>query len=103
MNRQSSTASLPALDKTWYGETPSASQTIPSTPLAVTAPISATLGHSSSGSSVIAAAASQAIAATQQVNAKQLLKLVILNHISSIKHFCFCFQFRCNRVGAVQA
>ncbi|EFX81509.1 inhibitor of growth protein 3-like [Daphnia pulex] len=67
MNRQSSTASLPAMEKTWYGETPSASQAIPTTPLAVAAPISATLGHSSSGSSVIAAAASQAIAATQQM------------------------------------
>ncbi len=103
MNRQSSTASLPAMEKTWYGETPSASQAIPTTPLAVAAPISATLGHSSSGSSVIAAAASQAIAATQQVNAKQLLKLLLLNRISPIKRFCFCFQFRCNRVGAVQA
>jgi len=31
------------------------------------APLAATLSHSSSGSSVLAAAASQAIAATQQV------------------------------------
>lgn len=67
MNRQSSAASLPVQEKTWYGDTPAASQAIPSSSLAVTAPISATLGHSSSGSSVIAAAAAQAIAATQQV------------------------------------
>lgn len=67
MNRQSSAASLPVQEKTWYGDTPAASQAIPSSSLGVTAPISATLGHSSSGSSVIAAAAAQAIAATQQV------------------------------------
>jgi hypothetical protein len=93
MNRQSSTASLPALDKTWYGETPSASQTIPSTPLAVTAPISATLGHSSSGSSVIAAAASQAIAATQQVNTIKHTYRPFSN--SKQKTMIFAFVFFC--------
>lgn len=68
INRQSSTASLPALEKTWYGDTQSSTQTIPTTQLAVPTPIATSLGHSSSGSSVIAAAASQVVAATQQVN-----------------------------------
>ena len=70
MNRQSSTASLTGLDKTWYGDIqPTTSHAVPSTPLLVSAPLPSTLGHSSSsGSSVIAAAASQAIVATQQVN-----------------------------------
>lgn len=68
MNRQSSTTSLPTtLDKSWYGDIQPTTQTIPSTPLAIPAPLAATLSHSSSGSSVLAAAASQAIAATQQV------------------------------------
>jgi len=67
INRQSSTASLPALDKSWYGDIQPTTQAIPSTPLAIPAPLAATLSHSSSGSSVLAAAASQAIAATQQM------------------------------------
>lgn len=40
-------------------------QAIPSTPLAIPSPIATSLGHSSSGNSVVSAAASQAIAATQ--------------------------------------
>jgi hypothetical protein len=42
------------------------------------APLAATLSHSSSGSSVLAAAASQAIAATQQV------KLVLIRKMWNI-------------------
>lgn len=68
MNRQSSTASLSGLERSWYGDVQSGSQTDRATvPLNVPAPLAA-LAHSTSGSSVIAAAASQAIAATQQVS-----------------------------------
>jgi len=69
INRQSSTSSLSALDKTWYGEIqPTTSHSVTSAPAVAAAPLPSSLGHSSSsGSSVIAAAASQAIAATQQM------------------------------------
>ena len=75
INRQSSTASLSAMDRSWYGDmnqqqapiTTAQAPLIPVVPLTVPPQLAATLGHSSSGSSVIAAAASQAIAATQQV------------------------------------
>jgi hypothetical protein len=69
MSRQSSTASLSAMDTstTWYSGTPASSHIVPPSPLAPPAPL-ASLGHGSgSGANVIAAAASQAIAATQQV------------------------------------
>lgn len=75
INRQSSTASLSAMDRSWYGDmnqqqapiAPAQASLLPAVPLTVPPQLAATLGHSSSGSSVIAAAASQAIAATQQV------------------------------------
>lgn len=71
------------MEKTWYGDTQAATQAIPSTPLAIPAPIASSLGHSSSGNSVIAAAASQAIAATQQViNVNRFLEL----HLRIICH-----------------
>ena len=68
MSRQSSTASLSAMDTstTWYSGTQASSHIVPPSPLAPPAPLA--LGHGSgSGANVIAAAASQAIAATQQV------------------------------------
>jgi len=76
INRQSSTSSLPTLDKSWYGDIQPITQTIPQTPLAMPAPLAATLSHSSSGSSVLAAAASQAIAATQQVKLVLIRKML---------------------------
>lgn len=73
MNRQTSTASLPALEKSWYSEMPAPNPSIPPSALPVPAPLAATISHSTSGSSVLAAAASQAIAATQQVNNRKPL------------------------------
>lgn len=70
MSRQSSATNLPAMERSWYGDgqQPSAQPPhVPPVPLAVPPQLAATLGHNSAGSSVIAAAASQAIAATQQV------------------------------------
>lgn len=74
VNRQGSTASLSAMDRSWYSDgnqqpTVAATQAahVPTVPLTVPPQLAATLAHSSSGSSVLAAAASQAIAATQQM------------------------------------
>ena len=94
INRQSSTSSLSALDKTWYGEIqPTTSHSVTSAPAVAAAPLPSSLGHSSSsGSSVIAAAASQAIAATQQVHYTRL----------EINIMIIIILFRCNKEDAVQ-
>ncbi len=76
MSRQGSAASLSAMDTTssWYsGTQPTTSHVTPVPPVTPAAPL-ASLGHgSSSGANIIAAAATQAIAATQQVTRGSLV------------------------------